>query len=270
MAADLSEPGDQMKKAVVDFAAGGLRTAPQVADNAFNWRVFEANAQAYLFKQITAEVFAEACGEALNSPLAVPYGHTIYKYRYLALMEQGRYYEAFLDAQVIGTVFHDELTSQQMLCSIYLNRGNFDRALDAVGKMLNFARRHGLDMADLLAQRSELKTFARGIDTFEALDFCRLISRNPEETRDRYAGRPVRLIGRAFFALNKETGHPFLIFNLPQEGNDTGLTHIYGQTEQCEIPFLHGLKPDATITMLGYYLGAVDTQALFGSCHFVD
>ena len=92
-----------MKKAVVDFAAGGLRTAPQVADNAFNWRVFEANAQAYLFKQITAEVFAEACGEALNSPLAVPYGHTIYKYRYLALMEQGRYYEAFLDAQVIGT-----------------------------------------------------------------------------------------------------------------------------------------------------------------------
>ena len=259
-----------MKKAVVDFAAGGLRTAPQVADNAFNWRVFEANAQAYLFKQITAEVFAEVCGEALNSPLAIPYGHTVYKYRYLALMELGRYYEAFLDAEVMGTVFRDELTHQQMLFSIYLNRSNFDRALDCVNKMLAFARRQGLDLAELLAQRSELLAFSRGIETFDALDFCRLISRAPEEARRKYAGRPVRLTGRAVFALNKETGHPFLIFNLPDTGNDTGFTHIYGQTEQCEIPFLHGLKPEAAITMLGYYLGTVDTQALFDSCHFVD
>lgn len=259
-----------MKKAAVDFAAGGLRTAPQVADNAFNWRVFEANAQAYLFKRISPETFAEVCGEALNSPLAIPYGHTIYKYRYLALMELGRYYEASLDAQVMGTVFHDELSRQQMLCSVYLNRGNFDRALDAISKMLAFARSHGLDPADLLAQRSELKTFMRDIKTFDALDFCRLISRDPEETKARYAGRPVRLVGQAVFALNRETGHPFLIFTLPQKNNNTGLTHIYGQAEQCEIPFLHGLKPDATITVLGYYLGTVDTQALFGSCHFVD
>lgn len=259
-----------MKKAVVDFAAGGLLAPRKVADNAFNWRVFEANAQAYLFKKLTPDVFADLCAEAIDSPLAIPYGHTIYKYRYLALMELKRYYEAFLDAQVMGTVFRDELTHHQMLASIYLNRNNFDRALDCVNKMLGYARSHGLDMADLLAQRYELLAFIRNIKTFTALDFCRELQRAPGEVQRKYAGTPVRITGQALFALNQETGHPFLIFNLEGAGNDTGFTHIYGQAEKYEIPFLHGLKPDTAITMLGYFLGTVDSQALFGSCHFVD
>ena len=57
-----------MKKAVVDFAAGGLLAPRKVADNAFNWRVFEANAQAYLFKKLTPDVFADLCAEAIDSP----------------------------------------------------------------------------------------------------------------------------------------------------------------------------------------------------------
>ena len=45
-------------------------------------------------------------------------------------MEEERYYEAFLDAEVMGGVFRDELNHQQMLCSVYLKRHNFDRALE--------------------------------------------------------------------------------------------------------------------------------------------
>ncbi len=258
-----------MKKVVVDFAAGGLRTAPVVADNAFNWRVFEANAQAYLFKEMSAEVFADVCAAALNSPLAIPYGHTIYKYRYLALMELRRYYEAFLDAQVMGTVFRDELNYNQMLCSIYINRHNFDRALDCMNKLLAYARRQGLETADLLAQRCELLGFVAALKSFDALDFCRELRRNPQKEHD-LAGSPILLTGQAFFALNQETGHPFLVFNLEGEDNDTGFIRIYGQAADCEIPFLHGLVPNATVTMLGYFLGTLDDQVLFSPCYLVD
>ena len=258
------------KKAAVDFSAGGLRTAPLVADNAFNWRVFDANAQAYLRKRIAPGVFADICAAALRSPLAVPYGHTIYKYRYLALMELERYYEAFLDAEVMGGVFRDELNHQQMLCSVYLKRHNFDRALDCVNKLLAFARRNGLDMIDLLSQRAELLSFMAKIKTFTAPDFCRKIARDGEAAQRLYSGLPVVIKGKALFALNEETRHPFLVFNLDGPDNDTVFKHIYGQAAPGEIPFLQGLAPGATITMLGYFLGALEDQLLFSPCYLLD
>ena len=258
------------KKAAVDFSAGGLRTAPLVADNAFNWRVFDANAQAYLRKRIAPGVFADICAAALRSPLAVPYGHTIYKYRYLALMEEERYYEAFLDAEVMGGVFRDELNHQQMLCSVYLKRHNFDRALDCVNKLLAFARRNGLDMVDLLGQRAELLRFMAKIKTFTAPDFCRKIERDGEEAQRLYSGLPVIVKGKALFALNEETRHPFLVFNLDDKDNETGFKRIYGQTAPCEIPFLQGLVPHTIITMLGYFLGALEDQLLFSPCYLLD
>ena len=52
--------------------------------------------------------------------------------------------------------------------------------------------------------------------------------------------------------------------------NDTGLTHIYGRAEPCEIPFLQGHTPGAPLTMLGYFLGVADNAALFNPCYFVD
>lgn len=259
-----------VKKNVADFAAGGLRTAPLVADTAFNWRIFDANVQAYLRKQITPQVFADICAEALNSPLAVPYGHTIYKYRYLALMELERYYEAFLDAQVMGGVFRDEFNHHQMLCSIYLKRHNFDRALDSLGKLLTLALRHDLETAELISQRCELLKFKAEIKTFNALDFCREIQRDQEEARRNYAGLPVIITGKAVFALNEQTKDPFLVFDLSGPDNGTEFTHIYGQAAPCEIPFLQGLAPDATITMLGYFLGDLDKQLLFSPCYLMD
>lgn len=259
------------KKAAVDFSAGGLRTAPLVADNAFNWRVFDANAQAYLRKQIAPGVFADICAAALRSDLAVPYGHTIYKYRYLALMEEERYYEAFLDAEVMGGVFRDELSHQQMLCSVYLKRHNFDRALDCINKLLAFARRNGLDMIDLLAQRAELLNFMAKIKFFTALEFCRKIERDGEAAQRLYSGLPVVIKGKALFALNEETRHPFLVFNLGDgPSNEIGFRRIYGQAASCEIPFLQGLVPNATITMLGYFLGALEDQLLFSPCYLLD
>ncbi len=259
-----------MKKAAVDFAAGGVRTAMDVADKAFNWRVFEANAQAYLLKSIAPDVFADICSAALKSPLAISYGHTIYKYRYLALMDLERYYEAFLDAQVIGGVFQDELSCNRMLCSIYFKRNNFDRALDCLNKMLTFARRHNLDSAELVAERCDLLRFIKNIKAFSALDFCREIKNDPQEAQRKYAGSPVRLTGPAYLAVNQESKDPFLVFDLAGADNDTGLTHIYGRAEPCEIPFLQGHTPGAPLTMLGYFLGVADNAALFNPCYFVD
>ena len=52
--------------------------------------------------------------------------------------------------------------------------------------------------------------------------------------------------------------------------NHTGITHIYGRAADCEVPFLQGLKPGATITVLGYFLGVLDNQALFSPCYLLD
>jgi hypothetical protein len=259
-----------VKKAVVDFAAGGLHTAHLLADNAFNWRVFEANAQAYLRKQIAPDVFANICSAALSSPLTVPYGHTIYKYRCLALMELERYYEAFLDAQVMGGVFRDELSCRQMLCSIYLKRHNFSRALDCMSKLLSHAHIHNLDTTELAAQRSELLRFMARIKTFDALDFCRNLQQNPDKMQRDYCGRPINITGQAFFAINEERKLPLLVFDLTGPDNDTGFTHIYGQAAACEIPFLHGLTPGTTVTMLGYFMGAPHEQVIFSPCYLTD
>lgn len=259
-----------VKKNAADFAAGGLRTAHLVADAAFNWRVLDANIQAYLRKQIAPEVFADICAAALNSPLAVPYGHTIYKYRYLALMELERYYEAFLDAQVMGGVFRDEFNHHQMLCSIYLKRHNFDRALDSLGRLLALALRHGLETAELISQRCELLKFKAGIKAFDALDFCREIAQGGEEARRNYSGAPVIITGKALFALNECSKDPFLVFDLSGPDNATAFSHIYAQAAPCEIPFLQGLAPGAAITVLGYFLGELDGQLLFSPCYLMD
>ena len=259
-----------VKKSAVDFNSGGLRTAHQVSDNAFNWRVFDANAQAYLRKLISPAVFADLCAAALKSPLAIPYGHTIYKYRYLALMQLERYYEAFLDAQVMGGVFRDELNYNQMLCSIYLKRHNFDRALDCIGKLLNVARRQKLDSAELLAQRCDLLKIMAKIKTFTALDFCRKIAPSDPHAVNAYVGSQIILTGQALFALSEGSREPLLVFDLNHPDNHTGITHIYGRAADCEVPFLQGLKPGATITVLGYFLGVLDNQALFSPCYLLD
>lgn len=265
-----------MKKAGPDFSAGGLRIAPVLADSAFNWRVFEANARAFLAKDIEPGAFADMCSLAISSPLVGDYGHTLYKYRYLAYMELERYYEALIDAQVMLAAYGDELNHLQMCCSIFLKRHNFSQALVCVDRLLGLARKRGGEISDLLGDRASLCRFMNQVKIFTAADFSREVAADPEAVQRAYAGVPVQISGDALFALNQETNHPFLVFNLSGQENDAGYTCIYGHAAQHEVPFLHQvfqeLRPGQArpASMLGYYMGSVNKQILFSPCYLLS
>ncbi len=265
-----------MKKSGTDFSVGGLRIAPVLADSAFNWRVFEANARAFLAKDIAPGPFAEMCTAAIASPLADDYGHTIYKYRYLAYMALERYFEALIDAQVMLAAYSDELNHLQMCCSVFLKRHNFSQALLCVDRLLGLARKQGGEITDLLSDRASLCRFISRVKSFTAAEFSRELGADPAAAQRTYAGVPVQISGEALFALNQETNHPFLVFNLPEQDSPAAFTCIYGHAAQHEIPFLHQvfreLKPGQAqhLAMLGYYLGSVDKQILFSPCYLVS
>lgn len=245
---------------------GRLLFAPGEKGVTIPREAFEIEAGAFLEKRLAARVFLDTCNLALGSYQGRTYEHLVYKYRFLAHMELGLYYEALSDAIAVLKKCRDELMHYQMMCSIYLRRNNYRTALEYVERAAEAAARLGGDAEDYAAERENLTRYLEGIVSYTAVQLCRRARREGPGFARAMAGRPVHVSGRATFCLDPESNAPYLVFPAGPGRPDA----VYCRAAASEIPFIRHITGGRPACLFGHVLGADERGIILFPANHVD
>lgn len=248
---------------------GAFVLRPAMADSALRFEDFTANAEAFLRKEIHADVMADICAVALEYADDADYRKSVHKYRFLANVALERYYDAMADALAMLTEFEDAHQHYSMMCSLSLKRWNYMRAFDYVDKLIAVSRENGLDVDTLEQDRDELERFLARILCFSAQEFSNAMVRALEvgggaAVRD-YAGIPLQITGAATVLVHPAGRVPYCVF----QADDYVPRAIYCQMPESELPFIRHVEEGQSATIFGYLLSVDATKILLQPCRLV-
>ena len=185
--------------------------------------------------------------------------------KYLALMKQGRYFEALGIAGVMEKRFGDTLKALEIRCTVHMRRDNVDAALSDIGALLAHCREHGLDCAEYEQDRLELVKRKERTACYQAGRFWREVSRDRASAFAKFAGVPIILRGRAILRVNRQSRDRYLIFE--PEGDSR--KWISCQLPGSELPFISRVRFPAEAEVHGYLLNASESLILLYPARFL-
>ncbi|MDL2272289.1 hypothetical protein LJC23_04570 [Desulfovibrio sp. OttesenSCG-928-I05] len=246
----------------VSSRPGAVMLHPAMADAALRFEDFTANAEAFLRKEIRADVMVDICAVALEFAEDAAYRKSVHKYRFLANVALERYYDAMADALAMLTEFEDAHQHYSMMCSLSLKRWNYARALDYVDRILALSLENGLDARTLEEDRDELEIFLSRILCFSAQEFSLAMTRalgveGAAAVRE-YAGVPLQITGRATVLVHPASRVPYLVF----QADGYVVRSIYCQMPESELPFIRHVEEGRNATVFGYLLSADSDKIL--------
>lgn len=249
---------------------GLLPLRPELADYTLRYEDFARSAEAYLRKELPADVLLELCALALESVIDDAQRKSVHKHRYLANIALGRLYDAMADALAILREFGDAPLHFEMMCSLCLKRNNYFRALEYVEKILSWSIERGLDVGTLEADRAELEKFAARIRLFSAEEFSdtimRLLAREGAAAVRQYAGVPLQITGKARVNVLPSPRTPYLIFDT----DEAMPKPVYCQMPENELPFIRHVEEGQRATAFGYLLSVDASKILLQPCRLIS